>query len=289
MKITVTGGSGFLGSHVADELSKIGHKVKIFDKKKSRWLMPTQKMCIGSILNFKSLENVIKGSDVIYHFAALSDIEKAMKNPLGTVRNNILGTVNVLELMRKHKIKKLIYASTIYVNSVSGGFYRTSKKATEDYINEYSRIYDFNYKILRFGSVYGERSDYSNGVKRIITDAISTGKVSYYGNKNYIREYIHVSDAAKACSDLLNKKYKNKYINITGKRKIKVKFLLKLIARLLKIKKSVEFRNEMFTGHYTTTPYTYKQKIGKKFNFKSLTNFGRSIEKLVSEIKKEKN
>ena len=75
MKITVTGGSGVLGSHVADELSKIGHKVKIFDKKKSKWLRPDQKMYVSNILNQKNLENAIKGADIVFPFAALSDLD----------------------------------------------------------------------------------------------------------------------------------------------------------------------------------------------------------------------
>ena len=79
MKITITGGSGFLGSHVADELSKIGHEVKIFDKKKSKWLKSDQKMYVGDILNQRSLERAVKGADIVFHFAALSDLEEAFK------------------------------------------------------------------------------------------------------------------------------------------------------------------------------------------------------------------
>ena len=78
MKIAVLGGSGFIGSHVADMLSKRGHKVTIFDQKKSKWLRSDQKMYVGDILNSKNLENAIKGKDVIYHFAALADLEQAL-------------------------------------------------------------------------------------------------------------------------------------------------------------------------------------------------------------------
>ena len=85
MKIVVTGGSGFLGSHVADALSREGHKVIIFDKKKSKWIRPDQEMRIGDILNVKALENAVIGSDIVFHFAALADINQAIKNPLNTV------------------------------------------------------------------------------------------------------------------------------------------------------------------------------------------------------------
>ena len=184
MKILVTGGSGFIGSHVADALSKRGHQVTIFDKKKSKWIKTDQEMYIGDILNLKDLENAINGSDIVFHFAALADIDQALKEPINTVKINTLGTVHVLELCRKHNIKRFIYASTIYVNSIDGGFYRSSKKAAEDYIEEYHNIYGLNFTILRFGSIYGERSDNTNGVTNIIQQALRTGKISYFGNEN---------------------------------------------------------------------------------------------------------
>ena len=90
MKITVTGGSGFLGSHVADALSKKGHKVTIFDKKKSKWIRSDQKIVIGDILDAKALENVIKDADVVFHFAALGDLNQALREPVNSVITNIL-------------------------------------------------------------------------------------------------------------------------------------------------------------------------------------------------------
>ncbi len=166
MRVTITGGSGFLGSHIADELSKKNHKVIIFDKKKSKWLNSNQEMVLGNILDKKKLESVIKRSDIIYHLAGLTDLDEAIKEPIKSVNLNILGTVNVLDLSHKYKIKRFVHASTIYVNSSEGGFYRSSKKAAEDYVEEYSKIYGLKYTILRFGSLYGKRSDNSNGVKK---------------------------------------------------------------------------------------------------------------------------
>ena len=227
MKITITGGSGFLGSHVADELSKIGHEVKIFDKKKSKWLKSDQKMYVGDILNQRSLERAVKGADIVFHFAALSDLEEAFNEPIKSVNINVLGTVQALELCKKHKVKRFVYASTIYVNSTDGGFYRSSKKAAEDYVEEYRKKYQLNYTVLRFGSLYGLRSNNKNGVTKIIKNAIKSRKVSYAGSNRSVREYISVSDAAKACCKIIKNKYKNKHINITGKKKIKVSIFLK--------------------------------------------------------------
>ena len=288
MKIIVTGGSGFLGSHVADELSKRGHEVTIFDKKKSKWIKPEQKMYIGDILNAKDLESVIKGADAVFHFAALADIDEALKNPIKTANINISGTVLALELSHKYKIKRFVHASTIYVNSKEGGFYRCSKKAAEDYVEEYQNTCDLNYTVLRFGSLYGERSNNTNGVTSIINRAINTGEVSYSGSKNSVREYIHIKDAAKASVDILKEKFKNKYVILTGKKRIKVYDLLKKLAKILKISKNIKFLDKKLLGHYTVSPFTYKPKVGKKFFFNSNVNFEKGLLALVKILKKKR-
>ena len=286
MKIVVTGGSGFLGSHVADELSKKGHKVTIFDKKKSKWLRFDQKMYVGDVLNSKDLENVIKGKDAIYHFAALADLDQALKEPINTVKVNILGTVQALELCRKHNVKRFIYASTIYVNSVDGGFYRSSKKAAEDYVEEYKKIHNLNYTILRFGSLYGQRSGDRNGLRVIVKNAIVNGEVSYFGSRKTIRNYIHVLDAAKACANTLKKKYKNKHVIITGNKKIKMTIFLKKLSKILNISKKVNFQNKKITGHYEATPFTYKFKKGQFFKHKFNIDIYDGVVQLINEIKK---
>ena len=286
MKIVVLGGSGFVGSHVADELSKKGHKVKIFDKKKSKWLRQDQKMYIGNILNTKDLVRTIKDADVVFNCAALADIDRALKEPVNTVKVNILGTVKALELCCKYNIKRFIQASTIYVNSSEGGFYRSSKKAAEDYVREYKKNYNLSYTIIRFGSLYGRRADDTNGVRKIIKRAIVKGKLTYVGNRKSVREYINISDAAKACCEILKNKYKNKHIILTGTRKIKVFDFLNRLSKILNISQKIEFRNFKFTGHYITIPYTYKPEKGVKFAFKSASNFYKKLPQLVNEIKR---
>ena len=139
MKCLVTGGSGFLGSHVADELTKKGHTVIIFDLKKSKWLKLNQKMIVGNMLNYRQLNNALKKVDYVLHFAGLSDLNKALNKPIETIKFNILATANLLKLSLKNNIKRIIFASSIYAISSQGGFYRCSKRAAEDYIEEYQK------------------------------------------------------------------------------------------------------------------------------------------------------
>ena len=95
MKILVIGGSGFLGSHVADKLTQAGHNVTIFDKKKSEWISKKQKMVVGDVLKIDDLKKVISQSDVVYNFAAISDIDEAENKPQITANVNIIGTLNI--------------------------------------------------------------------------------------------------------------------------------------------------------------------------------------------------
>ena len=139
-----------------------------------------------------------------------------------------------------------------------------------------------------FGSLYGERSDNTNGVTNIINRAIVNDEISYMGSKAFVREYIHVLDAAKASADVLKDKYKNQHIILTGKKKIKVHDFLKILAKILKVSKKVKFFNKKYIGHYTISPFTYKPKVGKKFAFSSQINFNKGLLKLVNNIKEHK-
>ena len=215
-------GSGSLGSHVADELSSSGYNTTIFDVTYSNWLKGNQKMINGDIQNFEEVRNVVRGADVVYNFAALSDLNDALSKPLQTLNINIIGNFNVLEACRLENVKRFIYASTVYVHSRVGGFYRCSKQASEAYVEEYKRTYDLDYTILRYGSLYGPRSDDSNGMRQMIKNALIDKTLSYRGHQDSMREYIHVADAAKASIVALGDEFINDSVVLTGHEPMKV-------------------------------------------------------------------
>src|SRR5215472_4872712 len=188
----VIGGAGFLGSHVADQLTDSGYAVRIFDVVASRWCRPAQRMIVGDVLDLNSVRQAVAGADVVYHFAALADLDAARDKPLETVQVNVQGTVNALEACRTGGVKRFVYASTVYLYRRQGGFYRCSSQAAELYVEEYQRTYELDFTILRYGSLYGPRSDETNGLYQIVRAALETGTISYYGNPESMREYIHV-------------------------------------------------------------------------------------------------
>jgi len=283
-KAVVVGGSGFIGSHVADRLSDAGYQVTIYDKTKSQWLKPDQEMVVGNIQDSDRLNHSITGAEVVYNFAALADLNQALEAPIKTVNINILGNLNVMEACHANGVRRFIYASTVYVHSREGGFYGCSKRASEGYVEEYQRIYGLDYTILRYGSLYGPRADETNGLYRIVESALKSGIVKYEGNIESMREYIHVDDAAKASIDILNDEFVNESIVLTGQEPMLVLDMLKMLTEILGISEdSIEFSDTDYTGHYVRTPYAYQPKLGKKYIPPMHVDLGQGLLQIIDE------
>jgi len=289
MKVTVIGGSGFIGSHVCDYLSHAGYDVVIYDQIESPWLKPKQKIIIGDLMDLDLLDDAIKGADIVFNFAAISDLNEARDKPIETVKINILGNLHVLETCRLNNVKRFIYASTVYVYSREGSFYRCSKQSAEQYVEEYQIRYGLNYTILRFGSLYGPRSDSKNGLYRIVKEALQTGRILYAGSSDAIREYIHVYDAASACVKIIDEEYINQSIVLTGQEPMRVSDLLKMLAEMLGKSDCIEFVDERYEGHYVKTPYAYISKIGKKFVPSMHVDLGQGLLQLINEVQSKLN
>jgi UDP-glucose 4-epimerase len=288
MKIaTVLGGSGFLGSHVADKLSDAGYQVRIFDQRSSRWIRSDQEMILGDLLNQGEVSDAIQGSDVVYNFAALADLNEGLNNPLETVRINVLGNAYVMEACRQNHVRRFVYASTVYVYSRDGGFYRCSKQASEHYVEEYQKVYGLDYTILRYGSLYGPRADSSNGLYRIVKKAIQTGLLEYQGSADSLREYIHVEDAALASIAALGDEYRNQSVVLTGQEPMRVLDMLEMLAEILGLQNAVKFIPGEQLGHYVRTPYAYQPKLGRKYVPPVHVDLGQGLMQLIDEVRSE--
>ena len=287
-KAIVVGGSGFIGSHVADRLSDVGYQVTIYDKIKSQWLRNDQKLIIGDVQDIEKLNQIIAGAEVVYNFAALANLDEALTQPIKTININILGNLNVLEACRTNNVRRFIYASTVYVHSRQGGFYRCSKQASEAYVEEYQKIFGLDYTILRYGSLYGPRADHTNGLYRIIKSALENGIVSYEGDIDAMREYIHVEDAARVSVDVIKDDFINQGIVLTGQELMRVEDMLKMLAEILGISQdSIEFIKGDHTGHYIRTPYAYQPKLGKKYIPPIHVDLGQGLLQMINELQAE--
>jgi UDP-glucose 4-epimerase len=283
--ITVFGGSGFVGSHVCDKLSDAGHDVRIFDLVESPYLRPDQSMIQGDILNELHVQKAISGSEFVFNFAGIADIDEARERPLETIRHNILGNSIVLEGCRKEKVSRIIFASSVYVYSQSGAFYRASKQACENYIEVYQEVYGLDYTVLRFGTLYGSRADERNAIYRYIKQGIQEGQIDYDGDSEAQREYIHVEDAARACVDILNPEFMNQHIVLTGTQAFKVRELLGMIAEIFPGDVRVNYAyTGKKTAHYILTPHKYSPKIGKKLIPPLQVDLGQGLHQQIEEL-----
>jgi len=281
MKIVIFGGSGFLGSHVADHLSEKNHQVIIFDKITSPYLKAGQEMVIGNILDQEAVRKITAGVDAVYHFAGIADIKEAAIEPINTINTNIMGTTNILEGCRKNNVKRFVFASTIYVYSEAGSFYRATKQACELIIESYHKQYNIDFTILRFGSLYGPRADDSNWIHNILKQALNEKKITRKGDGDEIREYIHVYDAARLSERILSEEFKNQYVIIAGQQPVRIKDLMIMIKEMLNNEIRLEFLNEEHEAHYEITPYNFRPKLAKRIVDLNYVDLGQGILELL--------
>ena len=286
----VFGGSGFLGSHVTEELFRKGYEVTVFDRNPSRYLKAGQKMVVGDLLDVDHVKTAIKGHDVVFHFAGLSDLDLGLDQPLEAAQQNISGTIHLLNASVEAKVQRFVFASTIYVYSNLGGFYRCSKQATELFVEEFNRRYGLDFTVLRYGSLYGTRANDSNGVRKSLLQGFKEDKIAYQGTGDEMREYIHVSDAARLTVDILSPEYKNKHIVITGHHPMKAREMLEMICEILKKDIQLEFSDDPNNSyHYTLTPYSFTPKIGSKLVSNLYVDMGQGLLECLQEISQELN
>ena len=289
-KVLVVGGSGFLGSHVADELTEKGYEVTIFDQKKSTWINDNQKFIESDLLDREHVIKSLEGFNFVIHFAGIADIGESKEKPLETIETNIIGTANLLEGCRKNKIEKFIFASSVYVFSKYGSFYGKSKQACELLIEEYKNEFNLDYIHVRYGSLYGPRAQEWNGLKKYISEIIKNKQIDFSGNGEEKREYIHVKDAAIMTASLLESDEKNIAVNITGHQVISTLDLFKLIFEVLQLEEKINLSKESnVVSHYKISPYSFQPKESKKLVPKKFIDIGQGVLEIIHEIEDSKN
>ena len=284
-KVLVVGGSGFLGSHVADELTKKGFEVTIFDRKESIWISNKQKFIQGNLLDRDIINKSLEDIDYVMHCAGIADIGESRKKPIETIEKNIIGTSNLLEGARLKGVKRFFFASSVYVFSRYGSFYGRSKQACELLIEEYQKEFGLEYVLMRYGSLYGPRAQDWNGLKKYISEIISTSSIKFEGNGEEKREYIHVKDAALMTAELIKNNEKNTAVNITGHQVISSIELFKLIFEILNINENIVLNEDkQKISHYKISPYSFEPRESKKLIPKKFIDIGQGVLEIIKEI-----
>lgn len=287
MKAVIFGGAGFLGSHVADVLTEEGWDVVVFDRKKSEYIRGGQQMIEGDIQDAQAVTTVVQGADVVYNFAGIANIEEAAAHPFDAVKMNILGNTIILEACRKAKVRRFLFASSLYVYGKSGSFYRSTKLSCELLIENYNEIYGLPYTILRYGSLYGPRADETNAIRRFIKQALTEGKITRHGDGEELREYIHVLDAARGSVAVLAEDFKNQNVILTGQQQMRIRDLLAMIRETFDNRVAVEYAPAKESHHYEITPYAFMPKVGKRLVQTTYLDLGQGVLDYIYHTAKE--
>ena len=238
---------------------------------------------VGNLNNKKLLNIATKNVDTIFHFAATADLNEANNNPFDTIENNINGTIKLLKAAIKNKVKKIIFASSVYAISEQGGIYSTSKLTSEMLIENICKKYNIKFIILRFGTVYGGRANKFNTVNNYIKSAKIKEEILREKQGKEVRNYVYIKDVMKLIFETTKKKYENGYYNILGNKNYKVKDLLNIIKINfpgLKIKYSNVNKRKY---NYKTNPFTYKLRKGSEVNLKKYTSLKDGIRNTIKD------
>ena len=246
MKVLVTGGSGYVGSHVVDKLRDEGVDVRVYDM-----VMPTFRDDIeyykGSILDYTSLGMAMSEIDIVYHLCAVADVKDVYEDPHYSESINTRGTMNVLEASKKAGVTKLIYGSTTWVYSdadcdnidesvplhAPSHLYTATKIAAEYYCQAYAKLYGLKTTILRYGIPYGPRARDGAVIPIFVKKALNGEPLTIAGDGSQFRKFVYVEDLAEGNVLGARKIADNKIYNLEGGIKISIKDIAETIKKIL--------------------------------------------------------
>lgn len=265
MKILVTGGAGFLGSHLTDVLVKQGHTVSIIDNlstgKKDN--INKKSFFFNTDIKSSSLGSIVKkiNPEVVFHFAAQTSISKSMIDPRLDFETNLIATQNLITSVSQTKVRKIVFASSAAVYGETSklptqegdtktpfSVYGISKFAAEFLLNSLSKQTGITCTSLRFSNVYGPRQDSSGegGVVSIFINSIIRNKeITIYSDGNQTRDFIYVKDVITACLKSSNNNISGVF-NVSTSQETKIQDLAKILENLIDQKVKVKFKKRDF-------------------------------------------
>lgn len=253
MRILVTGGSGFIGSHVVDKLVEAGHVVRILDLKEPLY-SSTVEFLKGDITSREDIRDSLDNMEVVFHLAAFSDINLVKSNPLATIENNIMGTAYLLEECRRSAIRHFILASSVYVYGKQGHLYTTSKLVSEELCKDYYTLYSLPYTVLRYGTAYGPRSRMDDVVSAFTISALRGENLLIYGSGEQRRNFIYVEDLAWGNVAALKQAAETHTYTLGGKESVSIGQLALLVRRIFDNRIGIEYRPSREDDYQGETP-----------------------------------
>ncbi len=282
MNILVTGGSGFIGSHVVDKLVEAGHRVRVLDIKKPAYRDDVEYIK-GDITSEKDIDKSLSGIDTVCHIAAFSDINLVKDNPLLTIRYNIMGTAYLLEECRKQKIKRFILASTVFIYDERGHLYTTSKVASEMLCKNYQLLYSLPYTILRYGTTYGPRSRGGDVVASFVKRALNGENLVTHGTGEQKRNLTCVEDLASGTVAALADVAENKTYTLVNKRSVSIKELAEMVRKIVNNNIDIEYDSSRQDDYQGAVPDDAEiERQNRELGWEAVVDIEDGIKKYVA-------
>lgn len=238
-KAIISGGAGFIGSHLAEELIKSGFKVIVIDNFSTGRIENLNKIVNNKnlivvkedVANFERIKKYFKSCGYVFHLAALADIVPSIVNPLGYHHSNVDGTVSMLEASRLSKVKKFIYTASSSCYGIPDRYptdeeaparaqypYAFTKYAGEQYVMHWAKVYKMPYVSLRLFNVYGPRSRTSGAYGAVfgvfLAQKLAGKKFTIVGDGSQARDFVFVKDVARAFKMAALARVKNEIFNV---------------------------------------------------------------------------
>lgn len=308
MNILVTGAAGFIGSHLSEKLLDEGHRVVGFDnfdpfykreikEENIKYALSHDsfKLVEGDIRNFEDLSKISEDHDfeVVVHLAAKAGVRPSIEDPVGYSEVNLIGTQNVLEMMKSREIKRLVFASSssVYGNSTEVPYketmnvnnpispYAATKIAGEVLCHNYWHLYGISVTCLRFFTVYGPRQRPEMAIAKFVRNAYDKEPITVYGDGSASRDFTYVEDIIQGVMFAVEKDLNYEIINLGESETINLNDLLILIEELTEQKIQREY-SPMQPGDVLTT-YADIEKAQRLLNYKPATPVREGISKYI--------
>ncbi len=292
MRVVVTGGAGFIGSHVVDRLVAHGVKPLIFDHHRSSVHRDVEHF-IGSILDVEALRLAMNGAHAVIHLAAIADVREVFEDPSYAETVNTRGTLCVLEAARRCRIQRLIYGSTTWVysdcseNEVDektpipppSHLYTATKIASEYYCRAYAALYKLEYTILRFGIPYGPRARDGAVIPIFVRKALNKEALTVSGDGQQFRQFVYVEDLAEGIVLALKPIAANRIYNLDGSDRISIRQIAETLQGILG---DVEILNTPARPADFSGKVVSSGRAGMELGWKAATPFRDGLEQYLT-------
>ena len=250
MRVLVTGGAGFVGSHVVDRLRSHGHEPRIFDLVPSPYHSALDvDTTIGDLLDPDAVRIAIRGCDAVLHLAAVADVNFVVADPTRAEAVNVRGTLVLLEAAREARVDRVAYASTVWVYgaesdgdsvdedtpvSLPAHLYTATKLAGEMYCRSYDELYGVPHSILRFGIPYGPRARKAAVVAAFVARALAGEMLTIAGDGLQTRQFVYVEDLAEGCVAALAPQAAGRVYNLVRDESVSIREIAETVRDLVR-------------------------------------------------------